>query len=113
MRGMVPDAVTESRCPMTSDQQTTNASIAQNDRVRIRAAIAEGLVHPLRGWAQKGRKGTVIALLRHDPGKVNVRFDYHGKGKPRHPTDYCYVLDENDLEILAKGETASEASTAS
>jgi len=67
-------------------------------RVVIKPNLADGLLQPLRGWALKGRKGTVTGRAPSGPnGKTNPVVTFDTAKKPRWPTDWRYTLYDRDL----------------
>lgn len=77
------------------------------DRVRIKRGLAPRYVQPMRGWAEKGRLGTVEGEFQWGPSwkdEFRVRFDT--QRPPKWPDSYMRVFAEDEIELVPSQEDA-------
>lgn len=77
------------------------------NRVRIKRDLAPGYIQPMRGWAEKGRLGTVEEEFHWDPSwKIQFRVRFYTQRPPKWPDSYVKIFAEDEIELAPSQEGA-------
>jgi hypothetical protein len=75
-------------------------SFKVGDRVRIRRELADGYIQPLRGWAERGRKATILRSGSWPYGSPSWLLRFDTARPPKWPEGYERTFRPDEIELI-------------